>query len=88
MPFVNLWFYCPTQVAEGLFVTKGSLFCSEFISKTVLATATSISFLLTYIYRLCNAFALQSIASWYEINFPAAYKLKPINVLQNISKFF
>lgn len=48
----------------------------------------SISVLLTYIYRLCNTIALQSIASWYDINFLTTYKLKLIYVLQNISKFF
>lgn len=46
------------------------------------------SFLLTYIYRLCNTIALRSIATWYKINFPTTYKLKLTAVSQNISKFF
>lgn len=80
--------YCLTKAAEGLCATKLSVFCSEFISKTVLASATSMSFLLSYIYRLCNTIALQSITCWYKISFPTAYKYKLINVLQNILKFF
>lgn len=48
----------------------------------------SISVLLTYIYRRRNTIALQSIASWYDINFLTTYKLKLMYVLQSISMFF